>query len=276
MALACHLKEHTWIVDTQTSRAKQERRFSGHKQPNNDEWMALNVLHLHSHKRDRIQTHTRTQTHIRECVTRKRLKQLLAPQCCFAETIAMRYSPCIRLFVYTVIVTFLLYVNDSSNSTEIVAVSAIWSDNCYFVNVCIWIIGGHWIDQKICFEYPPNEPNRQQQPKRGLNWVHRLTMIKAILVFNNHGRPRLSKFYQYFVSTSSYDDSCHCSCVWVNNSQSLEKCIIFICFSVCVLFNLCGTILVDFVWMPWIRHIERRYPTADNQRDIPAGIEARR
>lgn len=25
-------------------------------------------------------------------------------------------------------------------------------------------------------------------------------MIKAILVFNNHGRPRLSKFYQYFVS----------------------------------------------------------------------------
>lgn len=26
-------------------------------------------------------------------------------------------------------------------------------------------------------------------------------MIKAILVFNNHGKPRLSKFYQYFVST---------------------------------------------------------------------------
>lgn len=25
-------------------------------------------------------------------------------------------------------------------------------------------------------------------------------MIKAILVFNNHGKPRLSKFYQYFVS----------------------------------------------------------------------------
>lgn len=24
-------------------------------------------------------------------------------------------------------------------------------------------------------------------------------MIKAILVFNNHGKPRLSKFYQYFV-----------------------------------------------------------------------------
>jgi len=23
-------------------------------------------------------------------------------------------------------------------------------------------------------------------------------MIKAILVFNNHGKPRLSKFYQYF------------------------------------------------------------------------------
>jgi len=27
-------------------------------------------------------------------------------------------------------------------------------------------------------------------------------MIKAILVFNNHGKPRMSKFYQYFVSTS--------------------------------------------------------------------------
>ncbi|XP_059469044.1 AP-3 complex subunit sigma-2 isoform X1 [Neocloeon triangulifer] len=27
-------------------------------------------------------------------------------------------------------------------------------------------------------------------------------MIKAILVFNNHGKPRLSKFYQYFVSKS--------------------------------------------------------------------------
>jgi hypothetical protein len=26
-------------------------------------------------------------------------------------------------------------------------------------------------------------------------------MIKAILVFNNHGKPRMSKFYQYFVST---------------------------------------------------------------------------
>ena len=25
-------------------------------------------------------------------------------------------------------------------------------------------------------------------------------MIKAILVFNNHGKPRLSKFYQYYVS----------------------------------------------------------------------------
>lgn len=25
-------------------------------------------------------------------------------------------------------------------------------------------------------------------------------MIKAILVFNNHGKPRLSKFYQFFVS----------------------------------------------------------------------------
>ena len=27
-------------------------------------------------------------------------------------------------------------------------------------------------------------------------------MIKAILVFNNHGKPRLSKFYQYYVSRS--------------------------------------------------------------------------
>lgn len=29
-------------------------------------------------------------------------------------------------------------------------------------------------------------------------------MIKAILVFNNHGKPRLSKFYQYFVSILHY------------------------------------------------------------------------
>lgn len=27
----------------------------------------------------------------------------------------------------------------------------------------------------------------------------RLTMIKAILIFNNHGKPRLSKFYQRYV-----------------------------------------------------------------------------
>ena len=25
-------------------------------------------------------------------------------------------------------------------------------------------------------------------------------MIKAILIFNNHGKPRLNKFYQYYVS----------------------------------------------------------------------------
>lgn len=31
-------------------------------------------------------------------------------------------------------------------------------------------------------------------------------MIKAILVFNNHGKPRLSKFYQYFVSLSPAGD----------------------------------------------------------------------
>lgn len=30
--------------------------------------------------------------------------------------------------------------------------------------------------------------------------LHANIMIKAILVFNNHGKPRLSKFYQYFVS----------------------------------------------------------------------------
>lgn len=32
------------------------------------------------------------------------------------------------------------------------------------------------------------------------NRNHIWKMIKAILVFNNHGKPRLSKFYQYFVS----------------------------------------------------------------------------
>lgn len=37
-------------------------------------------------------------------------------------------------------------------------------------------------------------------------------MIKAILVFNNHGKPRLSKFYQYFVSDSVM---CCCQLSWV-------------------------------------------------------------
>lgn len=36
-------------------------------------------------------------------------------------------------------------------------------------------------------------------------------MIKAILVFNNHGKPRLSKFYQYFVSIIYY---LHVSIFW--------------------------------------------------------------
>lgn len=32
-------------------------------------------------------------------------------------------------------------------------------------------------------------------------------MIKAILVFNNHGKPRLSKFYQYFVCNKNLTSS---------------------------------------------------------------------
>ncbi len=27
-------------------------------------------------------------------------------------------------------------------------------------------------------------------------------MIKAILIFNNHGKPRVNKFYQFYVSTN--------------------------------------------------------------------------
>lgn len=38
-------------------------------------------------------------------------------------------------------------------------------------------------------------------------------MIKAILVFNNHGKPRLSKFYQYFVSDTVI--MCCCQLSWV-------------------------------------------------------------
>lgn len=30
-------------------------------------------------------------------------------------------------------------------------------------------------------------------------------MIKAILIFNNHGKPRLIRFYQYFVSIRFLD-----------------------------------------------------------------------
>ena len=29
-------------------------------------------------------------------------------------------------------------------------------------------------------------------------------MIKAILVFNNHGKPRMTKFYEYYVSAHLY------------------------------------------------------------------------
>lgn len=29
-------------------------------------------------------------------------------------------------------------------------------------------------------------------------------MIKAILIFNNHGKPRLIRFYQYFVSVRCF------------------------------------------------------------------------
>lgn len=63
-------------------------------------------------------------------------------------------------------------------------------------------------------------------------------MIKAILVFNNHGKPRLSKFYQYFVS-------------WI--CQCLSN-----------------------VYPYWILVPDRGYATTDNQRDVPAGIETRR
>ena len=29
-------------------------------------------------------------------------------------------------------------------------------------------------------------------------------MIKAILIFNNHGKPRLNKFYHYYVSSAIF------------------------------------------------------------------------
>lgn len=46
-------------------------------------------------------------------------------------------------------------------------------------------------------------------------------MIKAILVFNNHGKPRLSKFYQYFVSDSVIMCCCHIE--WSCGGEVLYK-----------------------------------------------------
>lgn len=42
--------------------------------------------------------------------------------------------------------------------------------------------------------YPNIKPYRLNITRRRVN------MIKAILIFNNHGKPRLIRFYQYFVS----------------------------------------------------------------------------
>lgn len=64
-----------------------------------------------------------------------------------------------------------------------------------------------------------------------------LKMIQAILVFNNHGKPRLTKFYTYFVSvTRSHGDG--------------------------------GKWIFNF--------LDRRPATTNHQRDFPASLEARR
>lgn len=55
------------------------------------------------------------------------------------------------------------------------------------------------------FVLPNFLPTTQLHSNRSIHF-DRNKMIKAILVFNNHGRPRLSKFYQYFVSESNFDD----------------------------------------------------------------------
>lgn len=47
------------------------------------------------------------------------------------------------------------------------------------------------------FSYPSNH-------KLIFHRLHNFTMINAILVFNNYGKPRLSKFYQYYVSKTHF------------------------------------------------------------------------
>lgn len=59
-------------------------------------------------------------------------------------------------------------------------------------------------------------------------------MIKAILVFNNHGKPRLSKFYQYFVSSAQH-----------------------------------GAVKFDLLKAFFL---ERRYAAANNKRNVPASV----
>lgn len=58
-------------------------------------------------------------------------------------------------------------------------------------------------------------------------------MIKAILIFNNHGKPRLNKFYQYYVSTIPQIEFCFTRYFSVT--------------AICYLVNVSDIFIVEFV-----------------------------
>lgn len=57
----------------------------------------------------------------------------------------------------------------------------------------------HWFFLLLLFSWPRSDFNSIQCKKTENN-----RMIKAILIFNNHGKPRLIRFYQYFVSVRCF------------------------------------------------------------------------
>ena len=46
-------------------------------------------------------------------------------------------------------------------------------------------------------------------------------MIKAILVFNNHGKPRLTKFYQYYVRQDHAARACFI--IFVRQAEDMQQ-----------------------------------------------------
>lgn len=77
-----------------------------------------------------------------------------------------------------------------------------------------------------------------------------IIMIKAILVFNNYGKPRLSKFYQYFVSTPRPTNCPFNEELWIFTMKHIRS-------------------LIDSSIVEW------RHATANHQRNFSVGFQTR-